>query len=82
MNTDYILKERAKQACLTRASSMQKVISIIEDGETLHTGLMSEFIKENNGLSTEELEHLTFLKLKEQCVISSGQSYVLVERIK
>lgn len=61
---------------------MDKIICLYEDGELFHEGRLDSFIQENDGFSPQELQDVMSLKTKESCYVSSGQGYVLVERIK
>jgi hypothetical protein len=61
---------------------MDKIICLYEDGELFHEGSLDLFIQENDGFSSQELQDVMSLKTKQSCYVSSGQGYVLVERIK
>ena len=62
--------------------SNDKIICLYEDGELFHEGSLDLFIQENDGFSSQELQDVMSLKTKQSCYVSSGQRYVLVERIK
>ena len=58
-----------------------KVISIQEDGYTIHIGNMSEFI-EDNELNKDEIDMLENLGKGQKCFVSSGQDYTKITRLK
>ena len=58
-----------------------KVISIQEDGYTIHIGNMLEFI-EDNELNNDEIDMLENLGKGQQCLVSSGQDYTKITRLK
>jgi len=58
-----------------------KIISIQEDGYTIHIGNMSEFIKDNE-LNKDEIDMLENLGKGQQCLVSSGQDYTKITRLK
>lgn len=58
-----------------------KKISIQEVGEIIHVGSMLEFIKANE-LNNDEINTLEKLVNGQQCLISSGQGFATITRLK
>ena len=59
----------------------EKIISIEENGYTIHIGNMSEFI-EDNELNKDEIDMLENLGIGQKCFVSSGQDYAKITRLK
>ena len=58
-----------------------KKISIQEVGDIIHVGNMLEFIKDNE-LNNDEINMLENLVNGQQCLISSGQGFATITRLK